>query len=122
MSLSAEYPSQSEFYSRIPDNLLLVENEDGAVTVRAARDNFSERRKMFFIRELAAEGFIPDNFLYFTNTEGPMLLGLRWIIDGSWISIPQEILRIGASRFRALYFSGLAAELVALVLLFAIHS
>lgn len=122
MSLSTEYPSKSEFYTRGPDNLLLVEIDDGAVTVRAARDNFSERRKMFFIRELAAEGFIPDKFLYFTNAEEPFLLGLSWIIDLSWLSIPQEILRISSWRFQALYFTGLAAELAVLILLFTFHA
>ena len=50
------------------DTLVQVEERAGAVLVRATRDTFSSARKEYFIRELAAEGFIPDEFQWFHLT------------------------------------------------------
>src|SRR5258708_19436005 len=59
---------QHEFYFPGFDNLVLVENRPDGVVIRATRDNFSEARKSFFIRELAAEGFIPDACGWFSSS------------------------------------------------------
>lgn len=78
-------PRKFEFYFPELDNLILVENlEDGGVRIRATQDNFSDQRKSFFIRQLAAEGFIPDIFQWW-NGGGA---GLTWIIDRSWLKLP----------------------------------
>ena len=78
-------PRKFEFYLAELDNLILVENlEDGGVVVRATRDNVSDQRKMFFIRELANEGFIPDLFQWWNGDA----CGLTWRVDRSWLSIP----------------------------------
>jgi len=85
-------PIKSEFYSRSPGNHLLVENhEDGGVVIRAAIDNFSEKRKEFFIRELASEGFIADEFQFLTGADGDKVRKACWIIDRSWQVLPPEI-------------------------------
>ncbi len=55
-------PRAYEFYFPERDTLVLVETTPAAVIIRATRDTFSEKRKRFFIHELAAEGFIADDF------------------------------------------------------------
>jgi hypothetical protein len=80
-------PARAEFFFRKPDNMILVENAGGEVTIRAAQDNFSARRKALFIRELAIEGFIPDHFQWFTDSDLTGLFGIKWIIDSSWCRV-----------------------------------
>src|SRR5262245_19311382 len=48
------------FHHQRPKNILRVELNDAGVLILAARDNFSDQDKAFFIRRLAAEGFIDD--------------------------------------------------------------
>jgi hypothetical protein len=76
-----------QFYIPDLDNILLVEcHENESVTVRATRDNFSEERKVFFIRKLATEGFIPDYYQWFSgSTDGSH--GIVWVKDYSWLKI-----------------------------------
>ena len=54
--------------------------------IRAALDNYSERRKALFIHELAAEGFIPDEYQFMTNTDSDSFFRIQWVIDTSWLS------------------------------------
>src|SRR5690349_13368204 len=66
------------FEFRFPgvDTLIKVEaGPDGAV-IRASRDTFSASRKLSFIRELVAEGFVDDVCL--TDRRKTRL---RWIVD-----------------------------------------
>src|SRR5436305_471853 len=87
-----------DFYFPSLDNMVLVEcDEDGTVTIRAARDNFSEQRKAHFIRQLAAEGFIPDMYQFFSGSASGYR-GIRWIIDHSWLKIHPDVTR-RANRF-----------------------
>ena len=53
--------------------------------IRASRDSFSPRRKTAFIRELAAEGFIADDFRWLPSADFGQTGGPRWIIDHSWL-------------------------------------
>jgi hypothetical protein len=62
----------------------LVEQSRDGVTLRLTRDIFSEKRKISFIRELAAEGFIPDTYQGFTGADLSPRLKVRWLVDGSW--------------------------------------
>jgi hypothetical protein len=102
-------PSRTEFYHRFPENFLLVENrEDGGVVVRAAINNYSERRKALFIHELASEGFIPDEYQFMTNCDGPGFFGVRWVIDGSWLVVPPEVTAISHRRCWELFLSAFA--------------
>ena len=69
-----------EFRIFRPRNFLVVENWADQVVVRAARDNFSERRKRLFVRHLAAEGFIPDRYELLALGGGAVMPGIEWII------------------------------------------
>jgi hypothetical protein len=82
-----------QFYFPDLDNIILVEcHEDESVTVRASKDNVPEDRKIFFLRKLAAEGFLPDNYQWFSgSTDGSN--GLLWIKDFSWLKTPEAITR-----------------------------
>ena len=75
-----------QFYFPDLDNILLVEcHEDESITIRSTKNNVSDRRKVFFIRKLAAEGFIPDQYQWFSGaTDGSN--GALWIKDYSWLT------------------------------------
>ncbi|HLX70005.1 MAG TPA: hypothetical protein VKV04_10300 [Verrucomicrobiae bacterium] len=80
-----------EFYIADLDNMLLVQcGEDGSLTVRCTRDNLSRRRKVFFIRELAAEGFIPEEYQWFSETAIDSSR-VQWFKDWSWVKVPETI-------------------------------
>jgi hypothetical protein len=82
-----------EFYFSQLDTLLQVENAGENVTVRATQPTFSPRRQEYFVRELAAEAFIPDRFRWFSYGDA----GVRWIVDRSWIK-PNEAFAEEAKR------------------------
>lgn len=83
-----------EFCNNEPYNLILVEQSENGVLIRAAWDNFSDRRKAFFIKEIAAEGFIPDRYQWFSNFEEHGYTGIRWVIDRSWLKVhPESVLK-----------------------------
>jgi len=74
-----------EFYFSDLDNLILVEClDDGTVRIHQTRDNISEKRKVFFIRGLAAEGFIPDEYQWFSGTTDSST-NVQWLKDLSWL-------------------------------------
>jgi len=102
-----------EFHFPNLDNDLLLEVCDEDVTIRAARDNFSDRRKDFFVRELAAEGYVADDCI----SES-----VDWVIDSSWLAAgPRQ--RRRADRFMRRLFLGSAllwVSLMASVLVFNI--
>jgi hypothetical protein len=75
-------PRPYEFYLRDLDNYLLVESSARGVVIRASRNNCSERRKAFFLREISAEGYIPDRRQAPTALQPPR--DVEWIIDESW--------------------------------------
>jgi hypothetical protein len=82
------HPPPIQFSTHNPHNLIVVERCGDTVLVRAAHDNFSERRRAFLIRQLAAEGYIPDPFEQFTE-EAP-IAGLTWIVDRSLMVVGSE--------------------------------
>jgi hypothetical protein len=72
--------------------LVRVEESAGEVTIRATADTFSRKRKSSFIRELAAEGFIPDEYQWGSLSEtGADFRGLRWVVDNSWLKIDEAL-------------------------------
>jgi hypothetical protein len=111
MRVQQETPTEFEFYIRDLDNLVLVENNTEGVVIRATRNNFSERRKSFFIRQLAAEGYIPDIYQWFSDPTDNAH-GLTWVVDYSWLRIPETVVR-SARRF-------MIRSLVGSVILFVI--
>jgi hypothetical protein len=83
------------------DTLLRVEVTQDGVTVRASRDTFTRRHKANFVRELAAEGFIPDEYRWFALEDGEgFRRGVHWVVDVSWMSISEEVIARGR-RFMA---------------------
>ena len=108
MRIRTEYASTIEMATASPENFLLIENHADGVTVRAALNNFSERRKLFLIRELAAEGYIPDCFQWYHGGESCGNLMVTWITDYSWMEIP-TVVKARARRFmgRLFLYSGL---------------
>jgi len=109
MRTLTDSPRQHEFYFPDLDNLVLVENRPDGVVIRATRDNFTESRKAFFVRELAAEGFIPDSCGWFSTSEACGFLGVRWIIDRSWVGLhPRVTRRTNAAMQYLLLGGGLA--------------
>ena len=77
-------PQKAQLPLRNPNNLILVENNADGVVIRAARDNFSERAKACFIRYLAAEGFISDEFKSFGRSGSPHTTSIVWVVEQNW--------------------------------------
>jgi hypothetical protein len=84
-------PASFEISTHNPENLVAVENARGRVIMRAAYGNFSPRRKAFLIRQLAAEGYIPDRFEH--CSEFLMPSDLSWVVD-------RTLLEVGAAAIR----------------------
>ena len=81
-----------EFYFADLDTLVRVESSPDDVTIRATRDTFSERRKLSFIHELAAEGFIPEDCAWVPAAGSGFAPGVCWRIDVTWLkdSLPDQ--------------------------------
>jgi hypothetical protein len=76
-------PERTKLSLRNPENVILVENSEASVVIRAAHDGFSEGEKVCFIRYLAAEGFISDEFENFRKS-GWQGTPITWTLDQSW--------------------------------------
>ncbi|MDB6123136.1 MAG: hypothetical protein JWQ71_2129 [Pedosphaera sp.] len=94
MKAETSFPKRVTFHQKNPENFILVENNKNRAMIRAAFDNFSEARKVYFIKELAAEGFIPDHYQWFSDPDSDGYFGVRWIVDDSWL----EVDRIGTLK------------------------
>src|SRR2546430_2744327 len=79
----AALPRESTLTIHVPENLLLIQNLAGRVTIRAARNNLSVRRKLCLIRYLAAEGYIPSRFERICERRPNGIAAIRWVIDPS---------------------------------------
>jgi len=108
-----------EFYFPERDTLLRVEEADGSVVIRATRDSFSATRKTSLIRELAAEGFIPDSYRWFASADRDSLMGVKWLVDISWLTLPETALTRARCFMQSMLFGsclvwlGLMASLLA---------
>ena len=74
-------PQKAELPLQNPKNLILVENNVDGVVIRAARDNLSDRDKACFIRYLAAEGFISDEFESFGKSGSCRTTSITWVVE-----------------------------------------
>jgi hypothetical protein len=111
-------PDRMEFYFPDLDNHVLVENCEGTTTIRATRDNFSEKRKVFFVRRLALEGQIPDRYQWFPEPNSGDFLRVSWVIDRSWVGIDPDVRRRAARNvLRLVLFSVLIWALLLFSLL-----
>jgi hypothetical protein len=77
----APEPRTFEFCCHRPENTLRVQCSDKGVLIRAARNNFSPRQRSFFIRHLAEEGFIPDQYRMISDECGGVARGVEWVVD-----------------------------------------
>ncbi len=84
-------PCFYEFYFPDVDTHVQVESSSAAVIIRATRNTFSESRKRRFIHELAAEGFIPDDFDWLSLADSELSRGVHWRLDISWLQINPEM-------------------------------
>ena len=73
--------------------LVRVEERGGQVIIRATANTFSRERKRYFIRELAAEGFIPDDLGWspFADSES-FAPAIRWVVDCSWLRLDEGLI------------------------------
>ncbi len=84
---------RTEFYDARRDTHLLLEVDGEQVVIRATRDSYSAARRACFIRELVAEGFLPDEYQW-SNTDSPWAVyGVRWCIDRRWLVLPREVVK-----------------------------
>ena len=77
----ASAPQTFEFVHRHPDCVLKVENHETGVRICATRPGFSARDKEFFVRHLAAEGFIPYRYRWFSGDGDETASGLDWCVE-----------------------------------------
>jgi hypothetical protein len=97
MKTHAHEPRCFDFYVANLDTHVRVEESAGAVLVRASRNTFSEGRKLSFIRELAAEGFIADEYYWHPLAGRGAFHGARWQVDYAWL-LPDPALAARARR------------------------
>jgi hypothetical protein len=99
MKTGAAEPETFEFCFPNLDTIICVENRPDEVVIHATRATFSEERKAYFIRELAAEGFIPVDYKWFGENSpfsgNPVV---RWLVDCSWWK-PSATAEAGTRRF-----------------------
>ena len=105
MRRSLSEPICSQFRFPRLDTHVRVEVSDESVTIRATRDTFSSIRKDFFVRELAAEGFIPDQYRWASQAHVGVSYGrILWLVDRGWLGINEEIL-VKSRRFALRLFA-----------------
>ncbi len=105
-----------QFSTHNPENIIVIENFRGdRVILRAAHDNFSQRRKAFLVRQLAAEGYIPDGFEHTTQEAWPE--DLIWVVDRSLALMGAEATRRLRRTMRRLILAGCGLWVAEMVLL-----
>ena len=105
MNTSAANSQFYEFCFPKLDTLVQVEAADEAVVIRATRDTFSDARKARFIRELAAEGFIADDFRWAPLASSAGFGGVRWLVDFRWLKLDPSY-SVRTRRFMICLLSG----------------
>jgi hypothetical protein len=76
---------QFEFCFSQLDTLVLVEESEEGIVVRATRASFSIAQKTSFLRYLAAEGFLSESYGRLENTRPPRGQPVAWLVDASWL-------------------------------------
>lgn len=104
-----------EFCIQQPYNMLLVEESDDGVLVRASADSFNLERRAAFIRELAAEGFIADRYQWYSGSNTPGYMGVTWVLDKSWLASTPDLMRRKAAPWIAGMFAGAGVLLLLLM-------
>ncbi|HEY4299250.1 MAG TPA: hypothetical protein VGM73_00150 [Candidatus Didemnitutus sp.] len=110
-------PRRFEFGFPYLDTCVLVEDFGQSVTIRATRNTFTEQRKIAFIRELAAEGFIDASYQWFSLAGSESYFGVRWRVDFSWLKLPVLLLARLRRMMVGMQIAGLVAWAVMLAIL-----
>lgn len=87
-----------EFYFAKLDTLVWVETSSSEVVIHSTRATFSPAHKACFIRELAAEGFIPEDCAWSASGSGDYSHSVRWQVDTAWLK-PNPLLAAQTCRF-----------------------
>jgi hypothetical protein len=111
-----------DFYFPDVDTLIRVESTPQSVIIRASRNTFTERRKQSFIHELAAEGFIPDDYEWLSLAGSEISRGARWVIDFSWLRISAASRGLADRFMRRLLGVGFASWIVQMAFLWLHHA
>ncbi len=114
-------PEKTTLSLHSPENLILIENADGGVIIRAAFDNLSEQGKASIVRYLVAEGFISDEFQGFPNSISQGSSSIIWVVDQSWVK-REHALRKRADRFMVRLFVATSVLWVVLMSYALLHS
>ena len=98
------------------DTLVRVERSSDRVVVRATRDSFNEDRKIRFIHELAAEGFIPDGYQWYSGDATGT--NLQWVVERRLSGVPESAIRTARRFMIGLLAAGAVLFLLCLLMLF----
>ncbi len=90
MRAKVAYPERVKLSTARPQNLVVIENFDESVIIRAQRDNFSPREKACFIRYLAAEGYIPEIYQWFADPDSECSLHATWIVNEGRVAVKRS--------------------------------
>lgn len=120
MQTQSAPPCCFEFYFPDVDTLVRVETSSVAVVIRASRNTFSEQRKRRFIHELAAEGFIPDDYEWLSLASSELSRGVRWLVDVSWLKIDPEM-TAKTRRFMVRLIAGAALLWLVMMTVLLLH-
>jgi hypothetical protein len=121
MQIQSVSPSCYEFYFPDVDTLIQVENTPSTTIIRATRNTFGEQRKRRFIHELAAEGFIPDEYEWLPLASAEFSCGVRWLVDVSWLK-PDPAMIAKTRRFMVRLIAGGALLWLAMMTVLFLHS
>jgi hypothetical protein len=104
-----------QYVFRFPhlSTVVQVEVIGNAITIRASADTFSRRRKISFLRELVAEGFIPDEYQWSSLSALRSDYPIVWLVDRSGFEVVGENL---ASRRLAIRLFAATSLIVALLM------
>jgi hypothetical protein len=83
MRTDVAFPERIELSILRPENRLVLENHPDHVVIRAPQRSISPSQKSFLIRYLAAEGYIPERYQWFDDSEPEFRSGLKWLVDNS---------------------------------------
>jgi hypothetical protein len=114
-------PEKARLSLQNPENLILVENNDDGVVIHAARDNLSDCGKACFIRYLAAEGFISDEFEGFGKSGSRRTTSITWVVEQQRIQRQSTRLE-RADRFMIRLLTSASALWLALMAFAFLHS
>lgn len=118
MKTTTDNSHRFEFSYPMLDTLVLVEENESEVVIRATRDTFTPERKAAFLRELVMEGFVSEKYRWANVSNELGSFHVRWLIDYSWLEIGEEVLKRSRRLMVRLFVSSSLGWLAMIVGLF----